>query len=118
MESADRTPPPPLMKERFCMKLETNDYVSALACITIHPVNELQAFSESAWLNLFKDNGSRFQQDTIVGLADEVEKIIGRGYSPNPVLHNLLTSSKEFLRTCLISTDINTRETVCTVECN
>ncbi|XVF71664.1 hypothetical protein PTKIN_Ptkin12aG0057800 [Pterospermum kingtungense] len=118
MARADRTPPPPLIKERFCMKLETDDYVSALACITIHPVNELPAFSKSAWLNLFKENGSRFQQDTIVRLVGEVEKIIGRSDSPNPVLQNVLTFSKEFLRAYPISADINTRETVCTIESN
>ncbi|XVF84102.1 hypothetical protein PTKIN_Ptkin16aG0547700 [Pterospermum kingtungense] len=118
MARADRTPPPPLIKERFCMKLETNDYVSALACITLPPVNESLAFSKSAWLNLFKDNGSRFQQDTIVGLVHEVEKIIGRSDSPNPLLQNLFSCSKEFLRTYLVPTDISTRETDCTVHCN
>ncbi|XVF24234.1 hypothetical protein REPUB_Repub13aG0110100 [Reevesia pubescens] len=113
MVRADRTPPLPLIKERFCMKLEKNDCVSALSCITNHGLSELQAFSKSAWLNLFKDNASRFQQETIVGLVDEVEKILGRNDSPNPVFLNLLTSSKQFLRTCyLISADSNLTETV------
>ncbi|XVE90789.1 hypothetical protein DITRI_Ditri20bG0104900 [Diplodiscus trichospermus] len=116
MARVDRTPPLPLIKERFCMKLEKNDYVSALSCVTIHPCGELQAFSKSAWFNLFKDNASRFQQETIVGLVDEAEKIIGRSDSPNPVLQNLLTSSEEFLRTHWISADINLPQTVCTVE--
>ncbi|XP_022743623.1 pentatricopeptide repeat-containing protein At1g30610, chloroplastic isoform X2 [Durio zibethinus] len=118
MARIGRTPPLPLIKERFCMKLEKNDYVSAVSCIIIHPSSELQGFSESAWFNLFKNNASRFQQEMIVGLVDEVEKILGRTDSPNPVLRNLLTSSKEFLSTHLISADINLTETVCTVECS
>ncbi|KAK6270479.1 hypothetical protein POUND7_007577 [Theobroma cacao] len=116
MARADRTPPLPLIKERFCMKLEKNDYISALSCITIHPLRELQAFSKSAWSNLFKDNASRFRKDIIVGLVDEVENILGRSDSPNPILHNLLTSSKEFLRTHWTSADANLTQTVCTVE--
>ncbi|XWS65758.1 hypothetical protein CRYUN_Cryun05aG0140900 [Craigia yunnanensis] len=64
MARAGRIPPLPLIKERFCIKLEKNDYVSALSCIiTIHPLSELQAFSKSAWFNLFKDNASRFQHE-------------------------------------------------------
>ncbi|KAK0604682.1 hypothetical protein LWI29_018176 [Acer saccharum] len=49
-----RTPPPPLVKERFCIRLENKDYVSALSCITNHPVGDWPEFSENAWLNLFK----------------------------------------------------------------
>lgn len=102
MARAERTPPLPLIKERFCMKLEKNDYVSAVSCITIHPASELQALSKSVWLNLYKDNASRFQQETIIGLVEQVEMIIGKSESPNPVLDNLLASSKQILRTGLV----------------
>ncbi|OMO90133.1 hypothetical protein COLO4_19340 [Corchorus olitorius] len=114
MTKADRIPPLPLIKERFCMKLEKNDYTSAVSCISSHPLSEFQAFSKSAWFNLFKDNASRFGQDTIVRLVEEVEKSLGRSDSPNPVLENLLTSSKEFLRTHLTFPDLT--KNVCIVE--
>ncbi|KAB2064105.1 hypothetical protein ES319_A10G266700v1 [Gossypium barbadense] len=97
-----RIPPLPLIKERFCMKLEKNDYRSAVSCIAIHPVSELQALSKSVWLNLFKENACRFQQETIIGLVEEVEMIIGKSESPNAVLDNLLASSKQILRTGLV----------------
>ncbi|TYH52002.1 hypothetical protein ES332_D10G320800v1 [Gossypium tomentosum] len=102
MDRAERTPPLPLIKERFCMKLEKNDYASAVSCITIHPASELQALSKSVWLNLYKDNASRFQQETIIGLVEAVDMIIGKSESPNPVLDNLLASSKQILRTGLV----------------
>ncbi|PPS11952.1 hypothetical protein GOBAR_AA08713 [Gossypium barbadense] len=97
-----RIPPLPLIKERFCMKLEKNDYRSAVSCIAIHPVSELQALSKSVWLNLFKENACRFQQETIIGLVEEVEMIIGKSESPNAVLDNLLASSKQISRTGLV----------------
>ncbi|XP_031247563.1 pentatricopeptide repeat-containing protein At1g30610, chloroplastic [Pistacia vera] len=48
-----RVPPPPLIKERFCIFLEKEDYSSALSCVTSHPVSDLPEFSKTAWLNLF-----------------------------------------------------------------
>ncbi|KAK8978402.1 hypothetical protein V6N11_028405 [Hibiscus sabdariffa] len=102
MARVDRTPPLPLIEERFCMKLEKNEYASAVSCITAYPASRLQALSKSAWLNLYKDHASRFQPETIVGLVEHMEMVLGRNESPNPVLDNLLASSKQILRTGLI----------------
>ncbi|KAE8669395.1 Pentatricopeptide repeat-containing protein isoform 2 [Hibiscus syriacus] len=94
MARADRTPPLPLIEERFCMKLEKNECASAVSRVTAYPASRLQALSNSAWLNLYKYNPSRFQQGTIVGLVEHVEMILGINESPNPVLDNLLAASK------------------------
>ncbi|GMI87345.1 hypothetical protein HRI_002403700 [Hibiscus trionum] len=102
MARVDKTPPLPLIEERFCMKLEKNEYASAVSCITAYPASQLQALSKSAWLNLYKDHASRFQPETIVGLVEHVEMVLGRNESPNPVLDNLLASSKQILRSGVI----------------
>ncbi|GKV03902.1 hypothetical protein SLEP1_g16137 [Rubroshorea leprosula] len=97
LTQANRIPPPALIKERFCMKLEKADYVSALSCIISLPLKELQVFSKSEWLNLFKSNSQRIGEDTILQLIEEANLIIARCDSPNPSLQNLLMSCEEFL---------------------
>lgn len=92
--------PPPLIKERFCMKLEKGDCAAAVSSITGHPMKELQEpFSKRAWLNLFTENAGRFQTESLVELMHEASVLIARADMPNPVLQNLLASCKEFLRT-------------------
>ncbi|KAM1539851.1 hypothetical protein FF1_004534 [Malus domestica] len=46
LTEADRIPPPPLVKGRFCTTLEKDDYAAALSCITNQNLGELQAFSK------------------------------------------------------------------------
>lgn len=92
--------PPPLIKERFCMKLEKGDCAAAVSSITGHHMKELQEpFSKRAWLNLFTENAGRFQTESLVELMHEASVLIARADMPNPVLQNLLASCKEFLRT-------------------
>lgn len=90
--------PPPLIKERFCMKLEKGDCAAAVSSITGHHMKELQEpFSKRAWLNLFTENAGRFQTESLVELMHEASVLIARADMPNPVLQNLLASCKEFL---------------------
>ncbi|KAI9196962.1 hypothetical protein LWI28_028564 [Acer negundo] len=110
-----RTPPPPLVKERFCIRLENKDYVSALSCITNHPVGDWPEFSENAWLNLFKKNSWRFGEDTLVRLLHQASIHATRNNPPDSVLLNLLSSCKEFLRTCTSSPAMNLRDALTTV---
>ncbi|KAF5742414.1 pentatricopeptide repeat-containing protein [Tripterygium wilfordii] len=95
---ADRIPPPALVKERFCMKLEREDYVSAISCVTSQPVTELQAFSTSAWSRLFKDNAERFGKHSFIQLINEVNSFNGGSSSANLVLQNLLTACRNYVR--------------------
>lgn len=99
MVRADRSPPPSLVKERFSMKLENDDYTAALSSIASHPMSESQAFSKLAWLNLLKVSAYRFQSDALFRLIDEVSILVNRSKSPSPVFRNLLSACKEFCRT-------------------
>ncbi|XP_073263891.1 pentatricopeptide repeat-containing protein At1g30610, chloroplastic-like [Populus alba] len=81
----DRIPPPLLVKERFCMMLEKEDFDSALACITTNSDGESQAFCKSAWLNLFEENAQRFRKDTLTRLMHEVRVLAAQSNLPNPL---------------------------------
>ncbi|MCL7030689.1 hypothetical protein MKW94_016401 [Papaver nudicaule] len=96
---ANRAPPTPIIKERFCMKLEKNDISGAISCITStshQTTNELYAFSEKVWLYLFQNNSNRFQKDTLITLIHELNNIIAGSDRSNPILENLILSCKEF----------------------
>ena len=113
--------PPPLIKERFCMKLEKGDCAAAVSSITGHHMKELQEpFSKRAWLNLFTENAGRFQTESLVELMHEASVRIARADMPNPVLQNLLASCKEFLRTHMtvssVSSDSSRTETATAIQ--
>ena len=91
-------PPPSLVKERFCMKLEKDEYAAAVSSINMKEVMQ-EPFSKTAWLNLFKENAGRFRSESLVGLMREATILTAKTEIPNPVLLNLLASCKEFLRT-------------------
>lgn len=110
LAQADRTPPPPLLKERFCMKLARGDYSEALSSISSHNSGDAHHFSESAWLNLLKEK--RFPRDTVIELIHKVSMVLTRNESPNPVFKNLLLSCKEFCRTRISLADHRLEETV------
>ncbi|KAJ1401465.1 Tetratricopeptide-like helical domain superfamily [Sesbania bispinosa] len=97
LTATDRIPPAPLIKERFCAKLEKDDHVAALTCITNNPPKGLQPFSKSSWLNLFQENSQRFQKDTLVRLMNGASNIVSNSSLPNPILVYLMQSCKDFL---------------------
>lgn len=113
---ADRTAPSPLIKERFLMKLENDDYAAALACVTSHPVVDLQAFSTMAWLNLFNKSAHRFRKDALFRLINEVSVLVSRTELQNPIVHNLISACKEFCRTQMTLAEIKQIEAVSTVQ--
>ncbi|KAK4253455.1 hypothetical protein QN277_010125 [Acacia crassicarpa] len=105
----DRIIPATLIKERFCMKLEKDDHVEALGCITNGLSKDLNAFSKLSWLNLLKENGQRFQRDTLVRLMDDVNTLVSKSSLPLPALEaleKLMLSLKEFCSPDLSETDI------------
>lgn len=112
LTKADRIPPPALIKERFCKKLEEDDYSAAISCIARTNPDDLQAFSKTAWLNLFKENAQRFQKDTLVQLVRAVSILTAQSDGPNPVFENLMTSCEELDRTG----DLKPSGSVCTVQ--
>ncbi|KAL0011985.1 hypothetical protein SO802_007093 [Lithocarpus litseifolius] len=116
LTKADRTPPPALVKEKFCMKLENDDYMAALACITSHSMPELQAFSNSAWLNLLEENAHRFRKDALFRLIQEVSIHTNRTELSNLAVQNLVSACKEFCRTHMTLAEIKEIETVCSAQ--
>lgn len=116
LAQADRIPPPSLIKERFCMMLEKDDYESALVCTTAYPMVELHAFSKIAWLSLFNENAHRFRKDTLIQLMHEVSMLVARSNLAHPVLQNLLTSCNDFLKTHFKVSQTNLTEIVCMVQ--
>ncbi|XP_050288095.1 pentatricopeptide repeat-containing protein At1g30610, chloroplastic-like isoform X2 [Quercus robur] len=116
LTKADRNPPPALVKEKFCMKLENDDYMAALACITSHSMPELQAFSNSAWLNLLEENAHRFRKDALFRLIQEVGIHTNRTELSNLAVQNLVSACKEFFRTNMTLAEIKEIETVCSAQ--
>ncbi|ESW03480.2 hypothetical protein PHAVU_011G017600 [Phaseolus vulgaris] len=113
----DRTPPTSLIKERFCSKLEKEDYVAALTCMTNNLPTDSQPFSKSSWLKLLKMNSHRFQKDTIVGLMNEASKIVSHSSLPNATLEYLIQSCKKILSATDISeADMDSVKNVLEVE--
>ncbi|KAL2484162.1 Pentatricopeptide repeat-containing protein [Forsythia ovata] len=95
---AERIPPPTLIAEMFCLRLEEGDYNAALSCFVSSPSTELlHVFSKKSWKKILMENGHRFQKDTLVAFIHEVSILVAR--SENLVLEHLMRSCKEFLRT-------------------
>ncbi|TKY67899.1 Pentatricopeptide repeat-containing protein [Spatholobus suberectus] len=117
LTDTDHIPPVPLIKERFCAKLEKDDYVAALTCITNNPPKDLQPFSKKSWLNLFKENSQRFRKETIVRLMNEASNVVSNNSLPNPTLEYLMQSCKEFFfATDLNAADMDSMKNVFVVE--
>ncbi|XP_057456870.1 pentatricopeptide repeat-containing protein At1g30610, chloroplastic [Lotus japonicus] len=96
LAATDRLPPVSLVKERFCVELEKHDHVAALTCIINYPPKDLEPFSKSSWLSLFKENSQRYQKDTIVRLINGASNVVSNSSLPNPILVCLMQSCKEF----------------------
>lgn len=108
---ANRVPPAPLVKERFCMKLQKNDYADAISMITCYPSDDLKlhAFSEKGWLDLLNSNTNRLQKNTIISLIHKLNNLIAGTDQPHPVIRNLFFSCREFIRSQYV-TEINPTE--------
>ncbi|PIN17742.1 hypothetical protein CDL12_09587 [Handroanthus impetiginosus] len=104
MVETERVPPPLLVKEMFCMRLEQGDYAAALSYINNFATVESQVFSRNSWLKIFMGNAHRFKEGTLDELVHEVSILLDR--SENLTLQHLIDSCKEFLRTQRTSTDL------------
>ncbi|XP_020103187.1 pentatricopeptide repeat-containing protein At1g30610, chloroplastic isoform X2 [Ananas comosus] len=92
-----RVPPPPLIMERFCLKLIEGDPAASISSITSCQDTELHNISAKAWLNLLLKNADRLKKDTIVELACKVSNLIASSSRPQPVFQNILDSCTKFL---------------------
>lgn len=91
-----RPPPPLLVTEMFCMKLEQGDYTAALSYVVNFAYGESQVFSRKSWLKFLIENAYRFPDRVLDELVHEGSVLLHR--SKNPALEHLLDSCKEFLR--------------------
>ncbi|XP_043690263.1 pentatricopeptide repeat-containing protein At1g30610, chloroplastic-like [Telopea speciosissima] len=110
----DQVPPPAIIKERFCMKLEEGNYAAAITCIISHQTSEVHAFSKKTWLNLFRANAHRFQEDTVITLMHELSILVAGSEHPHPTLQSLIISCREFVKDH-VTDDINTKQNVKTL---
>lgn len=99
LRRSNRIPPSPLIKERFCRKLEKGDHATAISSLAVLNGNieetELRAWSTDAWSKVLY----RFEKDSVLRLMDDVNRRVGlRSESSDSVLGNLLSSCKEFLK--------------------
>ncbi|KAH7654422.1 TPR-like protein [Dioscorea alata] len=93
-----RVPPPPIIKERFCMKLHDGEFTAAISCIETHPVTEINnSFSQKSWLSLLQINANRIKKNTVIRLEHEVNNFLATTNQPHPVHQNLLNACQEFL---------------------
>ncbi|KAL0695797.1 hypothetical protein Bca4012_062977 [Brassica carinata] len=99
LRRSNRIPPSPLIKERFCRKLEKGDHATAISSLAVLngkiEETELRAFSTDAWSKVLY----RFEKDSVLRLMDDVNRRVGtRSESSDLVLWNLLSSCKEFMK--------------------
>ncbi|RZS21032.1 hypothetical protein BHM03_00053636 [Ensete ventricosum] len=92
-----RVPPPPFIKERFCIKLLEDDPVAAIACIDIHQEIDMLAFSERSWLKLLNGNAHRFKNGVMLRLAHELDAFIAQTSESLPVYENLRKACEQFV---------------------
>ncbi|XP_068656324.1 pentatricopeptide repeat-containing protein At1g30610, chloroplastic isoform X2 [Aristolochia californica] len=92
-----RVPPPPIVKERFCMELQAQKFVAAVACISRHEETAEYPFTIKAWLDLFYSNANRFHSDTIFRLVETLTSVVADDDRPKPILQNLLAAGQEFI---------------------
>lgn len=90
-----RIPPPPIIRERFCIKLMEDEPTAAISCINVHQQVEMDAFSRKSWLNLLKNKSSYLKKNTIVRLLHKLKDIIAETDHPHPVYRNLLNACTE-----------------------
>ncbi|XP_008807161.2 pentatricopeptide repeat-containing protein At1g30610, chloroplastic [Phoenix dactylifera] len=88
-------PPPPIIKERFCIKLTEDEPMAAISCIDVHQEIEMNAFSKKSWLNLLKSKSSCLKKNTIVRLYHKLKDLIAETDHPHPVYRNLLNACTE-----------------------
>ncbi|URD73476.1 PPR repeat [Musa troglodytarum] len=92
-----RVPPPPIIKERFAIKLMEDDPVAAIACIDIHQEIDMLAFSERSWLKLLNGNAHRFKSGIMLRLAIELDAFIAQTSESLPVYENLRKACEQFV---------------------
>ncbi|KAI3731770.1 hypothetical protein L1987_62959 [Smallanthus sonchifolius] len=93
----DQIPPPPLVQEMFCMKLEQNDYAAAFSCLICLPSTESHKYSRTSWRARFRDSPNLCREETLLRVVDKINTLLIRNEEPNIILLNLMKSCKQIL---------------------
>ncbi|XP_057812169.1 pentatricopeptide repeat-containing protein At1g30610, chloroplastic [Salvia miltiorrhiza] len=92
----ERPPPPLLVTEMLCMRLEQGDYAAALSYVVNFAFVESQVFSRRSWSKFLIENAHRFPDRALDELVHGGNILLHR--CENPALEHLLDSCKDFLR--------------------
>ncbi|KAD7116853.1 hypothetical protein E3N88_04121 [Mikania micrantha] len=93
----DQIPPPPIVQEMFCMKVEQDDYAAAFSCLICLPSTESHKYSRDSWVTRFRDDPKFFQRETLLRVIDWINTLSIRIEEPNIILLNLMKSCKQIL---------------------
>ncbi|KAI3818433.1 hypothetical protein L1987_12240 [Smallanthus sonchifolius] len=93
----DQIPPPPLVQEMFCMKLEQDDYAAAFSCLICLPSTESHKYSRNSWVTRFRDDPNLSREETLLRVVDRINTLLIRNEEPNIILLNLMKSCKQIL---------------------
>ncbi|KAK4399493.1 Pentatricopeptide repeat-containing protein, chloroplastic [Sesamum angolense] len=110
----ERIPPPLLVMEMFCTRLEQGDYTAAVSYLTNFASIESQVFSRKSWLKIFIENGHRFEEGTLDELVHEASILVAK--SENLPLQHLIGSCREYLSSRRTSTDPKQAEIACKIQ--
>ncbi|PKA62106.1 Pentatricopeptide repeat-containing protein [Apostasia shenzhenica] len=95
--SNGRIPPPAIVKELFCMKMEEDEPASAISFIAINQNMKVEAFSENSWLNLLQKKVQHVKIETLRNLlCDLRKKMISEDDRPHLMYQNLLNACERF----------------------
>ncbi|KAL0398176.1 UNVERIFIED_CONTAM: Pentatricopeptide repeat-containing protein, chloroplastic [Sesamum radiatum] len=110
----ERIPPPLLVTEMFCTRLEQGDFTAAVSYLTNFASVESQVFSRKSWSKIFTENGHRFEEGSLHELVHEASIILTQ--SENLPLQHLIDSCREYLSSRRTSTDPKQTEIACKIQ--
>ncbi|KAJ3693554.1 hypothetical protein LUZ60_009034 [Juncus effusus] len=95
--SFGRTPPVPILMERFCLKLKEGNISSALSCVRNFEESELRNISSKAWLHLLLNNKECLEEKVVVKLVGEINEISECNESVSVVYKKILSGCSLFI---------------------
>lgn len=90
----NRTPPAPVIMERFCLKLVQGDTMAAISCVNRFQEGKIHSTSSMSWLNLLNRNADRLKKEHVTKLVHELNSLVrSRSSSDSISLYEKILSS-------------------------
>ncbi|KAL7131236.1 hypothetical protein ABFS83_13G184800 [Erythranthe nasuta] len=99
-----RDPPPLIVTEMFCVRLEQGDCAAALSYLVNFAYVESQVFSRKSWSKVLVQNAHRFEEHVLDELVREGNILLAG--NENLAVRHLVESCKEFVRAKRSSTEV------------